>query len=162
LVFYAGLLDHVVGEHHIGQDAKEVREVLRTLPWWRLFAAGAVLVASTAIATAAFLVPGLLVFTLFALVGPLINIERDREHGVASGFRRSAELVRPVFLAVFLTVTLPVAAEHALVHELNQAVWEHPVAEAFLTSAVLAVTVGAFVGLVEVTVAHTLVARERD
>jgi hypothetical protein len=161
MVLYSGMLDHVVGEHHFGHDAKEIREVLRTLPWIRLFLASVLLVAGTAVATAVFLLPGLLVVTLFALVGPLINIEREREHGVMSGFRRSEELVRPAFATVFVTVTLPVTVEHALVHELNDAVWEHPVAGAFLTSAVLAITVGAFVGLAEVTVAHTLLARDR-
>jgi hypothetical protein len=160
-VFYAGLLDHGVGEHHFGHEARDVREVLRTLPWLRLFLASILLVGGTAAATAAFVVPGFLLFTLFALVGPLINIEREREHGVTSGFRRSAELVRPAFVAVFVMVTLPMTAEHLLVHELNEIVWKRPVAEAFLTSAILAITVGALIALIEVTLAHSLLERER-
>ena len=73
--FYSGLLDLLVGAAEYGGRRHSVGEVLRTLPYVRLMSAAALLLALTAIGTLLLIVPGLIVFTLFSLVGPLINIE---------------------------------------------------------------------------------------
>jgi hypothetical protein len=107
-----------------------------------------------------FVVPGLLLFTLFSLVGPLITIE----HRTATGaFRRSLHLIRPVVLIAFVAVTLPVVVEHGLVHAIVHAILHQPSFLAvFVLTGFAAATVGAFVGLVEVTLAFALIQREAD
>ena len=50
--------------------------------------------------------------TLFALVGPLINL---LDSSVPDAFRRSLQLVWPHFMLVFCFITLPLAVEHEVV-----------------------------------------------
>jgi hypothetical protein len=156
--FYAGLLDKVVGEHQHGHDRTPLREVLRTLPYRRLVSAEVLLSIVVGAGLLFFVIPGLILFTLFALIGPLITIEHRT---VVGGLRRSMQLVRPVAFTAFVAVTLPVVLEHAIVNEVEHAVLHQP---SFLTLFVLtsftAATVGAFVGLVEVTLAFALIHRE--
>jgi hypothetical protein len=81
--------------------------VTRTLPWRKLVAAD-ILVALATIATLlALIIPGLIMATLLAVVGPVIEIE-DRTARAA--LRRSAHLVRPYFWRVALIATVPVLA----------------------------------------------------
>ena len=67
----------------------------------------------TAIGTVLLVIPGLIVFTLFAITGPVINIEHL---GAIRGMRRSAQLVRPHFWLVFFLVSIPLFLEHQVVH----------------------------------------------
>jgi hypothetical protein len=158
LVLFAGMLDRVVGHHLHGHERPTVGGALRTLPWARLLAADAILVAATTIGTALFVVPGLIVFTLFCLVGPLVNIEGI---GVAAAFRRSASLVRLAPWPAFFVVTIPTYVEVTLLHGFQFAEAGHPFVVAFLVSAVIGATVGAAVGLFEVTLAYELLRAER-
>ncbi len=50
---------------------------------------------------------------------------------------------------------------HAVGHSLAEIAWEEDVVAGIVTNAVLAVLVGAMVGLMEVTLAHELIARDR-
>jgi hypothetical protein len=158
LVLYAGMLDRVVGHHLHGHERVTVRAALRTLPWARLLAADVILVAATTIGAALFVVPGLIVFTLFCLVGPLVNIE---EIGVAAAFRRSAALVRRAPWPTVLLATIPTYVEITLVHGFQFATAEQPYLTAFTVSAVIGATVGATVGLFEVTLSYELLRAER-
>ena len=135
-----------------------MRGALRTLPWARLLVADAILVAATTIGTALFVVPGLIVFTLFCLVGPLVNIEGI---GVTAAFRRSASLVRTAPWPTVFLVTVPTYVEITLLHGFEFAEAEHAYLLAFAVSAVIGATVGAFVGLFEVTLAYELLRFER-
>jgi hypothetical protein len=156
--FYAGLLDKVVGEHQHGHQRESVGEILRTLPYRPLVAADLLLSLIVAAGLLLFVIPGLILFTLFALVGPLITIEGQTALG---SFRRSFTLVQPVFVTAFVAVTLPVVLEHAFVHTIEHAVLHRPpFLTAFILSGFGAVTVAAFVGLVEVTLAFALLHRE--
>ena len=74
LTFYAGMLERLVGSVERNEPAQPVLVVLRTLPWRRLLVAEAILVLISAAASLLLIVPGLIVGTLFALVGPLINL----------------------------------------------------------------------------------------
>jgi hypothetical protein len=78
--------------------------VLRTLPWISLIVADVLLAAMTIAGLALLVIPGLIVFTLFAVVGPAMEIE-DRKP--LSGLRRSAHLARQHFWTVALLATLP-------------------------------------------------------
>jgi hypothetical protein len=156
--FYAGLLDKVVGEHQHGHHRESVSDILRTLPYRPLVAADLLLSVIVAAGLLLFVLPGVILFTLFALVGPLITIEGQTPLGA---FRRSVTLIRPVFGIAFVAVTLPVVLEHAFVHTIEHAVLHRPpFLTAFILSGIGAVTVAAFVGLVEVTLAFALLHRE--
>ncbi|MGD9895110.1 MAG: hypothetical protein AB7N70_15150 [Dehalococcoidia bacterium] len=156
--FYAGLLDKVVGEHQHGHHRASVLEVMRTLPYKRLLSAEILLSIAVTAGMMLFVVPGLLLFTLFALVGPIITIEHRTTIG---GFRRSMQLIRPVILSAFVAVTLPVIVEHSLVHAIVHAILHQPsFLVVFVLTGFAAATVGAFVGLVEVTLAFALIRRE--
>ena len=74
LTFYAGMLERLVGSVERNEPAQPVLVVLRTLPWGRLLLAEAILVVIGAVASLLLVIPGLIVGTLFALVGPLINL----------------------------------------------------------------------------------------
>lgn len=157
LVLYAGMLDRIVGHHLHGHERPTVRGALRTLPWGRLLAADVALVAATTIGAALFILPGLIVFTLFCLVGPLVNIE---DIGVVMAFRRSAALVRRTPWPTFLLATIPTYVEITLVHGFQFSAADKPYLTAFVVSAVIGATVGAAVGLFEVTLCYELLRAE--
>ena len=157
IVFYAGLLDLVLRSFLDGEPDLPLREALPRLPLIRLLVADLVLVVAAAVAALLFLIPGLVVFTLFGLVGPLIVSE---DLGVRAGLRRSAHLVRPHFLMAFFLVTIPFLIEDQLLHGIDLDIGGHRLLGACLVSAAIGATIGAAVGLLEVVLAHEL--RERD
>jgi hypothetical protein len=105
-VFLSGFLTRLVGEADDGGERVSVREVVRTLPWGRLVGADLMVALLVVIGLIALVIPGLVAINLFAVVGPVIEIE-DRP--VIAALRRSAHLVRQHFWMVVLLVTLPVA-----------------------------------------------------
>jgi hypothetical protein len=153
IVFYAGLLDVVVSSLHEGAPDPPVREVLHRLPLTRLLVADVLLVVASGLAAAAFIIPGLVVFTFFGLVGPVIVTE---DLGLTAAFRRSAQLVRPHFWMGLFLVTIPFIIEDRVLHSIDPDFFGHPLLGAFVVSAALGATVGAAVGLVEVALAHEL------
>lgn len=159
IVFYAGLLDLVLRSYLEGEPDLPLREALVALPLTRLLLADLVLVAASAIGAFFFVVPGLIVFTLLCLVGPII-VSEDRR--VFDGLRRSHRLVRPHFWMTLLLVTVPFLIEDQLLHGIDLTIGGHRLIGAFCISAVLGATVGAAVGLLEVVLAHELREHERD
>ena len=157
LVLYAGVLDRVVGHHLHGHAHLTVRQAVRSLPWGRLFVADLILTSATSVGIALFVVPGLVVFTFFCLVGPVVNIEGE---DVLAAFRRSAALVRRAPWLTAALVTVPTILEVALIHGLDFATADSPYLAAFVVSALIGVTIGAVVGLFEVTLAYELVGPE--
>lgn len=156
--FYAGLLDRVVGAHQHGHEYRSVWHVLRTLPYRQLIAADLLVSVAVLAGLGLFVLPGIILFTLFSLVGPIINIEHP---GLRRAFERSAGLVRRNLRLSLLAVTAPVLAEELAHHGLEHLVIGNGsiVSEA-LPGVLFSASVGALVGLVEVTLAHALVARE--
>jgi hypothetical protein len=157
IVFYAGLLDLVLRSFLEGEPDPPLRVALGRLPLRRLLVADVILVAAFAVGLVLLVVPGLVVFTFFGLVGPLVVSE---ELPVGAAFRRSARLVRPHFVIAFLLVTIPFMIEDQLLHGISVDLYLHPLIGACLVSAAIGATVGAAVGLVEVVLAHEL--RERE
>jgi hypothetical protein len=153
ITFYAGLLDKVVGEFELGEEPEPILHVLRTLPYGSLIVADILITLATAVGMLFFVVPGLIVFTLFAISGPVINIEHL---GAIKGMRRSAGLVRPHFWLVFLLVSLPIFLEHQIFHWTSEILLNHALVEVFLLQGFVGMLVGSFVGLVEVNVAYAL------
>jgi predicted secreted protein len=106
-VFLSGFLCRIVGSAEHGLEHPSVREVAKSLPWRRLILADLLVVVLVVLGLIALVIPGLIAVTLFAIVGPVIEIE---DKSVRAALRRSAHLVRPKFWWVVLLATLPLAA----------------------------------------------------
>jgi hypothetical protein len=154
LTFYAGMLERLVGSVERNEAAQPVLHVLRTLPWGRLLIAEGILIVLTAVASVLLVVPGLIVGTLFALVGPLINL---LDSSVPNAFKRSLQLVWPHFMLVFLFITLPLAVEHEIVVFVAELIPHEHIWAIFLTTFILGDLFGMALGLMEVTLAERLV-----
>lgn len=154
LTFYAGMLERLVGSVERNEAPEPISRVLRTLPWGRLLLAELVLIVIDSIAGALFLAPGLIADTLFALVGPLINLLGSN---VREAFRRSIQLVLPHFVLVFCFIALPVAIEHELLVLVADLIPHEKVFLIFLSSFILGDLCGMAIGLMEVTLAERLV-----
>lgn len=151
LTFYAGLLDRLVGAVEVGERPPPVAEVLRTAPWGRLVAADLILVAILLASSATLVLPGLILFTLFSIVGPLINME---DHGVLRAFRESVRLVAPNFVPAALGVTLPFVVEEEVVTLIELTVPHEAVGVVVLTRVLTGIVFGTAVGLMEVSLAE--------
>jgi hypothetical protein len=159
VVIYAGILDKVVGTHLHGHPDLTLGEIWHSLPIGRLVVADLLLAAATLGGLALFVVPGVVLFTLWSLVGPVITVE---DHAVASSFRRSWQLVRSHFWLTFFLVTLPLQVEQAVLHAVDYAaLFEHPLVPAFLLNGLLGTVIASVVGLVEVVLAYELIAVSR-
>jgi hypothetical protein len=109
-ILLAGFLCKLVGQDlggggtSLDGERVTVVVVLRTLPWISLVVADILFAVLTIAGFVLLVIPGLIVFTLLAVVGPAIEIEHRKP---VSGLRRSAHLVRHHFWAVALLATLP-------------------------------------------------------
>jgi hypothetical protein len=159
VVVYAGVLDKVVGAYLHGHADLTLRQIVRVLPLRRLILADFVLAIATVVGLALLVIPGVVIFTLWCLVGPLITIE---DRSVASALRRSARLVRSHFVLTLCLVTLPLQVEQAVLHAIHYTeIFDHPVVPAFLLNGLLGMVIGSFVGLVEVVLAYELIREAR-
>ena len=156
-VFYAGLLDLVVGSHHRGEPDPTVREVIHRLPHGKLVVADVILVTICGVLALFFVIPGIVALTFLCLVGPVIVTE---EHTVVDAFRRSAHLVRPHFWMVLFLVVIPLLVEDQIMHGLDFNMIGTRIIDEFLVSAVIGAAVGSIVGLLEVVLAHEFRARD--
>ena len=160
VVVYAGILDKVVGAHLHGHPNLSLREIWNALPLVRLGAADVVLAAATLAGLALFVIPGLIILTLWSLVGPVITIE---DRSVTAALKRSTQLVRPCFWLTLCLVTLPLQIEQTVLHAIHYTeLFEHPFGPAFLLNGLLGMVIGSAVGLVEVVLAYELIARTND
>ena len=100
-------------------------------------------------------VPGLIVGTLFALVGPFINLFDSL---VPEAFRRSVRGGVAALRARVLFISLPLAIEHEVLVLVAELVPHEKIWLIFLTSFVLGDLFGMALGLIEVTLAERLVA----
>ena len=160
VVVYAGILDKVVGAHLRGHPDLGLREIWRVLPLGRLVAADVLLTIATLCGLALFVVPGVVIFTLWSLIGPVITVE---DRSIRSAFRRSWQLVRPHFWLTLFLVTVPLQVEQAALHAIQYAeIFDHPFVPAFLLNGLLGMIVGSVVGLVEVVLADELIAASQS
>jgi hypothetical protein len=159
IVVYAGLLDKLVGAHLHGHDDLPLRAVWRVLPVGRLLVADVALAAATVAGVALFVVPGVVLFTGWSLVGPVITIE---DRSVRSALARSWQLVRPNFWLTFGLVTVPLQVEKGVLHAIHYTeLFDHPLVPALVTNGLLGAVVGSVVGLIEVVLAYELIAADR-
>ena len=99
-VLYTGVVARAVVSVRHG-DQESLREIVRSLPYWRLAGADLLLAIGVSVGLLLFIIPGLLVLGWFALIAPAIELEDRR---ILAGFRRSRELVRGNTLRVLLLV----------------------------------------------------------
>jgi hypothetical protein len=155
--FLAGMLDRLVGHQLHGHPFQGLGHLLRTLPYTRLIVADLVVSIVVLAFTSLLVLPGLVAYTLLALVGPIIIIE---EASVATALRRSIGLVRSAFWLVFFSVTsitvLEIAVEEAL--ELT-GVTHHLLGELAVTF-VVGVLAGSVAAMIKVCAAYELIGRE--
>ncbi len=151
--FFAGLLDRIVGEEERGHPRRPLGQLLRTLPYWRLLAADVLLSLGAVGATILLIIPGLIFYTYFSLVGPAVVME---ERKVFDAFRRSMRLVGGKFWLTFLLVTLPILVEEDVVHGIVALVDDASPLLVFVVNALAGAAVGSVVALVEVTLAGRL------
>ena len=157
VVVYAGILDKVVGAHLHGHPDLSLGEIWKVLPLGRLAVADVVLAVATLAGTALFVIPGIVLFTLWSLVGPVITIE---DRSVMSAFGRSWRLVRPHFWFTLFLVVVPLEIEQAVLHAIHYTeLFDHPLVPAFLINGLLGMLISSVVGLVEVVLAYELIAR---
>jgi len=153
LTFYSGMLERLVGAVERNEQPQPIVVVLRTLPWWRLILAEAVLGVVIGVA-ALLIVPGLVVATLLALVGPLINLLNA---SVPEAFRGSVRCVWPHFFLVFCLVTIPIEIEHSVLVLVADLVPHEKTWLVFLSDFLLSDLFGMALGLIEVSLAERLV-----
>ena len=157
-VFFTGLMDQEVGTDLRGEPIPVFREVIRDLPYGRLIVADLLFAGVVVVLALGLLIPGLIAFTAFCLVGPVINIERTT---VLGGFRRSAQLVRRAIGTTMLLVLVPNIVE-SQIEPAMAALGEAGSFWLFLAvNTAFAVTLGAGIAVVDVTLAHILIARDK-
>jgi hypothetical protein len=105
-VFLSGFLCRIVDQNEHGDPRPSLWQVARSLPWSRLIRADILVFVLVLLGVIALVIPGLIMFCLFALVGPVIEIEN---RPVRASLRRSARLVRPHFWWVALLSAMPLA-----------------------------------------------------
>lgn len=109
-VFFAGIVASVVqrergGAHH------GLRDLARSLPYWRLLAADVLLVLAIGFGLLLLVVPGIVALVWFCLVAPVIE---EEDATLRAAFRRSRELVRGHFRQIAILVWPAVLLQSAL------------------------------------------------
>jgi hypothetical protein len=158
-VFYAGVLDELVGAVIRGQTPPGLGEVLRVLPVWRLIAADLLVAAIVGVAASLLVLPAFVLLAMLSTIGPIVNIEH---RGVFASIRRAMGLTLPHLWLTIATVGLPLALEVGIDHSFLHLDGDLGVVIEFLVTLPLILTVGVIVGLNEVVLAYALLARDPD
>ena len=132
---------------------------MRTLPWFRLIRADILVAVLVVVGLIALVIPGLVAVNLFAVVGPVIEIEN---RPVIAALRRSAHLVRLQFWKVALLATLPVI----LASEIDSISPDHltsagAILEVLAIRGLAEAVVEAGIGLMLVELCYRLIALDR-
>jgi hypothetical protein len=155
LTFFAGLIDRTVGEEERGESPQRMGEIVRNLPYGRLIIADILFTIGAAFFMILLVIPGIVFYTFYVFVGPMIIMEDRR---VIDAFRRSRRIVRRHFFLVLMLVTVPVLVEESIVHAF-EVTTEESIVVSTVANVVLGVIVVSVVGLIEVTLAYRLAAR---
>jgi hypothetical protein len=154
-VFLSGFLCRLVGEP---DESASIRKVVRTLAWGRLVGADLLVTFLVVVGLIAFVIPGLIAVNIFAIVGPVIDIE---DVSVIAALRRSAHLVRHHFWKVALLVTLPVAVASEIEAVAPDSTSVRAILETLAIRGLGQALVEAAIGLVTVQLCYRLIALDR-
>jgi hypothetical protein len=157
-VFLSGFLCKLVGGDEGGREAVSVRYVVRILPWGRLAGADLLVALLALIGLLMLVVPGLAIFNLFALIGPVIEMENRK---IIAALGRSAQLVRHHFWTVALLVTLPVAAAGEIEAAAPEPVSVPAALETLAIRGLALAVAEAAIGLVTVKLCYRLIVLDR-
>jgi len=155
-VFFSGFLDLAVGDHRFGGHRPTVRQVVRDLPWLRLIVADLVLLGLVALGAVLLVLPGLVVYTAFGIVGPVLVQERRT---VVGAFRRSAGIARRAWPWILGLVVAPLALEHVAAEFVRHHTHGSGPLLVLLGEWLLGTAVLGVVGVLEVALATELMAR---
>jgi hypothetical protein len=157
-VFLSGFLCRLVGEADKTDERPSVRQVMRTLAWGRLVGADFLVTLLVVLGLIALVFPGLIAVNLFAIVGPVIDLE---DVSVLAALRRSAHLVRQHFWKVALLVTLPVAIASEIEGVAPDSTSVRAILETLAIRGLAQALVEAAIGLVTVQLCYRLIAQDR-
>jgi hypothetical protein len=104
-VLLSGIVCSLVGAAAHGGERHPLADTARSLAWKRLIVADILVTITVITGLVLFVLPGLAILTLLAVVGPVVEIEHRPVRGA---FRRSARLVRRHFALVILLGTVPI------------------------------------------------------
>lgn len=156
-IVYAGVLDELVGSVIRDGRRPSISEAARSLPIWRLIGADLAVSVLVGAASALGAVPGFVLVAMLGIVGPVVNIERNR---AIAAVRRSLKLTARHLWLTLIAIGIPLAIEVAAHHWLLHVRHEADVVVELAVSLPLILTLGAFVGLTEVELAYALLARD--
>ena len=151
-LFYAGLLDYTADAWNEGAEAPSHRSVAHKLPWLQLVIASVIAFVVEIVGLMTLVLPGLVLYTLFVLTGPMLV--RERLTAVAA-LKRSAGLVRRNPTLVVLTVLLPSMVESSIA-DFAGLIFGHHLAIELVAEVVVTLFAASFVGVLEVITAQHL------
>ena len=151
--------EHGDSRHGDTEHGTRIRDVLASLPWGALILADLLATVIILVGLVALIIPGLVAITLLAVVGPVIEIER--QHAVA-GLRRSAHLARPHFWRVAAFGTLPLLLSNGIVAFLPDPSGTTDVLTTLIVRSIGEGIVESAVGLILVELCYRLIAADRD
>ena len=155
-IFFAGFLDLAIGDDYFRGESRTLGGVLRHLPWVPLLIVDVVVNVTATVGLAFFVVPGIAVYTLWGLVGPVVVQER---RGWREALGRTYRISRPHWVMVLGLVVIPLGIEHALAEFVRHLVEDDGIIPVVLSEWLIAVTMLAAVGVAEVSLATELMAR---
>lgn len=156
-IVFAGVLDEFVGSVIRDDRRPSIAEAARELPIPSLIGADLLVTVLIAPASALGAVPGFVLLTMLTIVGPVINIERLSPF---EAIGRSISLTARHLWLTMLAVGLPLLVEVGVHHWLLHLRVEADTLVEVVVSVPMILTIGAFVGLVEVELAYALLARD--
>ena len=151
--FYAGFMDRTVHALRRGEQPASIPRIARELPYWRMIGVAIVAALMVLVGTIFFIVPGLILFTLTAIAGPVVVIE---DRGVFSAIKRSMTLTRHRFWRMTIVVSIPIIVEGAVL-DWAARVAGHGIMAEILIHGLAAGFALAFVMLLEVHAAQWLI-----
>ena len=154
-VLFAGLLDRVVEADLAGRPAPSIGAMVSGLPYRRLITADALVVGLGVLGLLLFVLPGLAVFTLLALAGPLVIVEGLGPWRAAI---RSFQLLRRRPAAAVALVLVPALVVTWVEDMVTNSVEHWPAIVAVGAEVAVNATLAAYAGLVLAVLARRLVA----
>jgi hypothetical protein len=154
---YAGVLDELVGSVIRGEPMPSMGAVVRDLPIWQLVVADILVSIVVGVASFVGALPGLVLYSLMSIVGPIVNIERRRP---VIAIARSVRLTAPHLWLTLVAIGIPLGFEIGAHNWLLHIRHLRGVGPEVLVSIPLILTVGVLVGLSEVVLAYALLARD--
>jgi hypothetical protein len=155
-IAFAGFLDRAVAQEYLHGVHSPLIDVMRGLPWKRLIAADLIVTFVVGIGLSLFVVPGLVLYGLLGMIGPVVVQER---FGVRDSFRRTTQLARLAPGLVTLLVVVPFAFEEILHSMIFETLHSAGIGVQVLVEWVIAIVIGGMLGLLEVALATELMAR---